>query len=137
MFQELQDTPGAMVQLLLNQSGGLHHLYQNQCLAVSHRWREDGCPDPSGEQLRAIRAYVLAHDEIRFVWYDYWCMPQCSCGMGSMAACTCRPEEDKAAFKHMLKHCNYIYLGCRVPKPPQSLAHHLSNKTFLELYDVP
>ena len=47
------------------------------CLAVSHRWEAQSYPDPTGEQLRCIRAYLNTEAGLRIalVWYSYSCMP--------------------------------------------------------------
>ena len=44
-------------------------------LAVSHRWETTTQPDPSGAQMEAIRAHLIANPEIKHVWYDYSCIP--------------------------------------------------------------
>ena len=50
---------------------------EDTCLAVSHRWEDPSRPDPTGEQLRSVRAYLQTEAGRRFtlVWYDYSCLP--------------------------------------------------------------
>jgi len=45
-------------------------------LLVSHRWEHPQTPDPSGIQLRAIQAHLRKYPDVKWVWYDYWCLPQ-------------------------------------------------------------
>jgi hypothetical protein len=45
-------------------------------LVVSQRWEEPYQPDADGEQLKAIKAYLEAHPDIEWVWFDYSSMPQ-------------------------------------------------------------
>ena len=46
--------------------------------AISHCWDIAAFPDESGEQLVRIQEYLRANPNIKYVWYDYWCMPQCA-----------------------------------------------------------
>ena len=39
-------------------------------LIVSHRWELPGLPDEKGEQLKALRDFVILHEEIEFVWIE-------------------------------------------------------------------
>jgi len=39
-------------------------------VAISHRWDERNSPDPSGEQLQAIRGYLQEHPMISRVWIE-------------------------------------------------------------------
>ena len=70
---------------------------------VSHRWMELGVPDADGVQFRAIQAHLRAHPHIKFVWYDFWCMPQ---GYKAPA--------DLVNFKWMLSNINVLYLSLGV-----------------------
>ena len=40
-----------------------------QVLFVSHRWEDQGSPDGTGAQLRALQAHLRANPAIEFVWY--------------------------------------------------------------------
>jgi hypothetical protein len=81
-------------------------------LFVSHRWEDPATPDETGAQLAAIKAHLLAHPEIQFVWFDYSCMPQRSSGLS--------PDQDdrtpaeKAEFDLMLKAIADLYLTAKV-----------------------
>jgi len=84
---------------------------------VSHRWQGPAEPDPGAEQLREIIGYLQKHSEIRYVWYDFWCMPQDERSEEQLqeeGTVDSRTESQKAEFKRMLKMINYLYLGCRV-----------------------
>ena len=50
--------------------------YAGHILAVSHRWDTLAHPDPSGEQLRSLAAFLRGHPEIELVFYDYSSLPQ-------------------------------------------------------------
>ena len=73
-------------------------------VAVSHRWETPTEPDVQGDQLAAIQQYLHDHEEVQFVWYDFWCMPQ---GKSVTPA-------ERASFEWMLKRINLLYLGARV-----------------------
>ena len=60
-------------------------------------------PDPDGIQLSEIQAYLRQHERIKWVWYDYACLPQGQ-----------RTAEENAIFKRMLNAVNMLYLGCSV-----------------------
>ena len=36
---------------------------------------EPGEPDRDGTQLQAIKAYLDAHPDVQYLWYDAWCVP--------------------------------------------------------------
>ena len=97
-----------LVRLLISHDDSLKHLYQRHILVVSHTWQEQSQPDKDGGQMRAVLAHLLDHPEIRYVWYDFWCMPQK--GINGEAR---TPAETKA-FKAMLPQVNFLYLGCSV-----------------------
>ena len=44
--------------------------------AVSHRWDESGKPDSTGIHLKKIREFLDQHQDIKWIWYDFWCLPQ-------------------------------------------------------------
>ena len=56
--------------------GVIHGEYASgSFLTISHRWLgdpkvKDAPPDPTGTQLRAIRNYLRAHPEIKWVWFE-------------------------------------------------------------------
>ena len=41
-----------------------------EVLFVSHRWEEPSQPDTTGEQLAAIRRYLLAHPDVKWIWFE-------------------------------------------------------------------
>lgn len=65
-------------------------------LVISHRWQQLGHPDPNGEQLQEIRTYLQANIEVRFVWLDFWCLPQ--------------GKRDNAAETHFRNALDKVYL---------------------------
>eukprot|EP00900_Chrysochromulina_parva_P021163 jgi/Chrpa1/3680/Chrysochromulina_OHIO_Genome00009533-RA len=73
-------------------------------LFVSHRWEAPDQPDVGGEQLKAIKAYLEAHPDIKWVWFDYSSMPQ-----GDD-----RTKMEKAEFQLMLAAITDLYLTARV-----------------------
>ena len=82
------------------------HWLKHEVLVVSHRWFSAREPDEEGMQLEKI-CEVLAEPKysgIKYVWYDYWCMPQ-----GAD-----KTPEQKVQFKWMLQNINSLYLGCHV-----------------------
>ena len=76
-------------------------------LTISHRWIEAGAPDKEGVQFKAIQEHLEANKSIKWVWYDYWCMPQDE-PKGT------RTGEETEEFKKMLKAANLLYLGTYV-----------------------
>jgi ribosomal protein L13E len=77
-------------------------------LFVSHRWEDPATPDGTGAQLAAIKAHLLAHLEIQYVWFDYSCMPQRSKNQDD------RTPAEKAEFDLMLKAIADLYLTAKV-----------------------
>ena len=73
-------------------------------LFVSHRWEDKNKPDGDGEQLKAIKAYLEAHPDIKWVWFDYSSMPQ-----GDD-----RTVMEKAEFQLMLAAIADLYLTANV-----------------------
>eukprot|EP00900_Chrysochromulina_parva_P001916 jgi/Chrpa1/11725/Chrysochromulina_OHIO_Genome00021304-RA len=73
-------------------------------LFVSHRWEEKSQPDEKGEQLKAIKAYLDSHTDIKWVWFDYSSMPQ-----GDD-----RTVKEKAEFRLMLSAIADLYLTAHV-----------------------
>jgi hypothetical protein len=77
-------------------------------LFVSHRWEVPAQPDVKGEQLKAIKAFLEAHPDIKWVWFDYSSMPQKVDGVDT------RTPEDKAEFQLMLAAIADLYLTAHV-----------------------
>ena len=70
---------------------------------VSHRWESPTEPDTQGEQLKAIKAYLIRNPSIKYLWCDFYCMPQGT-----------RTPPEKLEFDAMLPHVNLLYLGLSV-----------------------
>jgi hypothetical protein len=77
-------------------------------LFVSHRWEEPDQPDVDGEQLKAIKAYLEAHPDIEWVWFDYSSMPQKVDGVDT------RTPMENAEIQLMLAAIIDMYLTARV-----------------------
>ena len=69
---------------------------------ISHRWGAPEHPDPQGVQMRALKEYLLSHPKVRWVWYDFSCMPQ-----GRH-----RTAEEVQEFRTMLRSVNLLFIGC-------------------------
>ena len=71
---------------------------------MSHRWDTPTNPDPSGEQMAALRTFLLdERPEVRWVFYDYSSLPQGE-----------RTAEERHLFKMILPNINLLYLGASV-----------------------
>ena len=77
-------------------------------LSVSHRWEAPDQPDLNGEQLKAIKAYLEEHPDIKWVWYQYSSMPQGIDGIDD------RTPMEKAEFQLMLAAIADLYLTAHV-----------------------
>lgn len=78
-------------------------------IVVSHRWGEKHHPDPDGEQLRAIKAFLEAHPGFQFVWIDFCCIPQdLKTSDGNLLLR--RTEAETAYFRRALSSVNMLYL---------------------------
>ena len=111
-MQEMRDSK-LLVKVLID----LNDAFQGKgliesVLFVSHRWEDPATPDETGAQLAALKAHLLAHPEIQYIWFDYSCMPQRSSGLS--------PDQDdrtpaeKAEFDLMLKSIADLYLTAKV-----------------------
>ena len=103
MFQELRQKEGWIEQKPITQVGAFTGSYRHEYLAVSHRWESPEEPDTQNIQLQTVREYLIKNQQVKFVWYDYWSMPQGK-----------RTEEEQSEFKRMLYHINLLYMGCSV-----------------------
>ena len=70
--QELAKQEGALVQHTLSMGEAYRNKYRGKWLAISHRWETPSQPDPEGEQLKAVKEYLMKNPEVELVWYDYW-----------------------------------------------------------------
>ena len=52
--------------------------YAQEYLAVSHRWMIADAPDAAKmpNARNSTRSRRDSHPELKFVWFDFWCMPQ-------------------------------------------------------------
>ena len=104
-FQELCQRQGWIQKHEISASLAYRHRYVDMgFLAVSHRWEFMDFPDEEGKQLEALIAHLRVNIHIKWVWYDYWCMPQ-----GKE-----RTPAEKVAFGWMLKNVNLLYIGSAV-----------------------
>lgn len=69
---------------------------------VSHRWESKRQPDPRASQLRMVVAILRARPDIKFIWCDFWCLPQV--GEGCSDDQDDRTDEEKAYFQRVLLH---------------------------------
>ena len=109
-FQELRaDHPSAFVEVTMNYEEVVRGTHVEKILSISHRWMEPTQPDPDGEQLKAIKAFLdtPAGKRIELLWIDGGSMPQ------DQPEGT-RTKEDTADFKTMLSEvCAALCLGQR------------------------
>ena len=109
-FQELRAKhPEKLIEVKLTYAEVVSGQHVEETLSVSHRWMKPDQPDPDGEQLKAIQAFLRSPEgqKIKRVWIDAQSMPQDQ-PKGSRSA------EDTAAFKTMLASVNMLYLGTSV-----------------------
>ena len=117
-FQELRAKhPSAFLEITMNYEEVVRGTHVEKILSISHRWTVPTQPDPDGEQLKAIKAFLVssAGKRIELLWIDGGSMPQDQ-PKGT------RTKEDTADFKTMLSQvCAALFLGHRpVPatQPP-------------------
>jgi len=79
------------------------YMLDDEYLIVSHRWFYTHMPD-DGSQQAAICNHLRAHPSIKYVWFDYWCMPQ---GDDKKPA-------EKELFGWMLSNINILYVSMKV-----------------------
>jgi hypothetical protein len=109
-FQELRAKhPSAFVEVTISYEEVVRGTHVEKILSISHRWMEPTQPDPDGEQLKAIKAFLVssAGKRIELLWIDGGSMPQDQPGL-------IRSVEDKADFDIMLSQvCAALCLGHR------------------------
>ena len=99
-FQELRaEHRSAFVEVTISYEEVVLGTHVEKILSISHRWMEPTQPDPDGEQLKAIKAFLVssAGKRIELVWIDGGSMPQHQPTIGLN-----RSVEDTADFKTML-----------------------------------
>lgn len=77
--------------------------FRYECLMVSHRWEQKRVPDPTGLQLRQVKRHLLQHPSIKWVWYDFWCLPQMCNGT--------RTIEEQEFFTQALESIYFVCLS--------------------------
>jgi len=80
-----------------------------ETLCISHRWESPFLPDTKGEQLRAIQQHLKKATQVKWIWYDFWCLPQ-----KNTDGKDDRSSQDRADFDRMLKSIGDLYLSMRV-----------------------
>jgi hypothetical protein len=104
MFQKLHALDDALVPVKIEFFKAMRRGYDTgEYLVVSYRWFGKEQPDEDGEQLQAIRKYLDDHPEVKYVRFDYWCMPQGQ-----------RTPAEGAKFQWMLQNVNVLYVTMRV-----------------------
>ena len=98
-----RDHPDWIVKKPIDMTSSLLGDYREDTVGVSHRWEQPDEPDTTGVQLATLKRYLADHPKIKYVWFDYSCMPQQPR----------LPEEDEE-FSAMLSGINVIYLGMKV-----------------------
>lgn len=80
-FQELSKS-GWLACVPFSPTVALSGSFRSDVCVVSHPWQTHDHPDPNGEQFRIIREHLDDHLEIKYVWYDYCCLPRATVGCG-------------------------------------------------------
>jgi hypothetical protein len=77
-LQELLDAgwlrDGRLVRKDIYHDAAFRALYKDEYCAVSHRWEEKHRPDGQGVQLTALQVFLRQQPNIKWVWYDFWCL---------------------------------------------------------------
>eukprot|EP00900_Chrysochromulina_parva_P007474 jgi/Chrpa1/16728/Chrysochromulina_OHIO_Genome00023631-RA len=114
-FQELRaEHPSAFVEVTISYEEVVCGTHVEKILSISHCWTKKTQPDPDGEQLKAIKAFLVssAGKRIELVWIDGGSMPQHQ--PDRLIRPIIRSVEDTADFKTMLSQVNMLYLGTTV-----------------------
>ena len=127
-FQELRAKhPSAFVEVTISYEEVVCETHVEKILSISHRWMVPTQPDPDGEQLKAIKAFLDSSKgkRIELVWIDSGSMPQ------DQPEGT-RTKEDTADFKTMLSQvCAAL---CRGHRPfLATLSPRLSHLSYLSI----
>ena len=108
-FQELRDKGWLEKRTINLQEAFCGSEDAQSVLFVSHRWDTKAEPDPQGAQRLAILEYLRKHRRLRWVWYDWWCMPQ-----RNRDGTDSRTPEERREFDTMLEDVGCLYLSMRV-----------------------
>ena len=104
VFQRLRrEMPAALSKRAISELAAFSHEGMRSYCVVSHRWLAKDAPDSDGSQFRAVWQHVRDHEELEWVWFDFWSMPQGE-----------RTSAQQVEFDHMLAHVNLLYLGMPV-----------------------
>ena len=104
-MQELRrDHPDWLERREISFADGHTGHYVSNTLVISHRWEDSAEPDGDGVQFAVIKKHLLANKAIKWVWFDFWSMPQ---GRD-------KTEVEDIEFTMMLPNINLLYLFCRV-----------------------
>ena len=104
-MQELRrDHPDWLERREISFADGHAGHYVSDTLVISHRWEDSVEPDGGGVQFSAIKKHLLANKAIKWVWFDFWSMPQ---GRD-------KTEVEDIEFTMMLPNINLLYLFCSV-----------------------
>ena len=103
-----KEHPDWLVQRTISFVEGCTGAYKADTLVVSHCWEEPSEPDRMGVQFETIKKHLAANHTIKWVWYDYWSMPQ-----GRLEENE-KTEWEDAEFTVMLPNINLVYLFCSV-----------------------
>jgi len=100
---------GALTKLAIKLSDAICGIGTGEVLFISHRWENPSSPDTAGKQFEAIREHLHSHPEIKYVWYDFWSMPQ-----RQDKDIDDRSPTEKAEFDFMLSCIADLYLTTKV-----------------------
>ena len=120
-FQELRAKhPNALVEVTITYEEVVSGTHVEKILSISHRWMEPTQPDPDGEQLKAIKAFLGSSkgEQIELVWIDGSCMPQDQ-PQGS------RTPQDTADFKIVLSQVCRAFRAAPLFSPLAHSSYHL------------
>ena len=114
-LQELRKTrPDWVVKRTITLHDACSGKLAKEYLAVSHRWEGPGFPDSSDNvQLGALRAHLVAHPELKYVFFDFLCLAQRDHRTDPIT--DDRTDSEKAEFKAQLPNINLLYMGARSP----------------------
>jgi len=114
-FQELRaEHPSAFVEVTISYEEVVCGTHVEKILSISHCWTKKTQPDPDGEQLKAIKAFLVssAGKRIELVWIDGGSMPQHQ--PDRLIRPIIRSVEDTADFKTMLSqvYAAFVLRSC-------------------------
>ena len=103
-FAVLRARKDVIMQQTLTRSEAYRAVRAGELCAVSHRWEAPDVPDGHGVQFAALRKYLKANETVKYVWYDYWCMPQDERTAAERRDGATRPDTRSAAERLLFKH---------------------------------